>query len=754
MPRDTTLQGEMQTLPSNGGRAVRVGDKARFVFLFGVMCVGVPLALATNALALWMRDDLDLLFSLQNSLEIAYTLMLVAPIVGMIAGNALWARRVRSEPPRDDVAPWSMDATADVRIDAEQRRLSRLQTELGALAGSSPGALGRRTLAFSLLGYAYVIGVIALVIAAFFWLRVHDVAGFSRMGAQMLVWFVIFILSALWVRIPEPTGRRITRTGSPELFAALDEIQRTLNAPAPDVVMLDAQLNASVSEIPRYGVFGLPRRYLTVGLPLLEALPADECRAILAHELAHLSRRHGRRLVWTARLSVTWQALALNLEVGRHWGRALFVPFFRWYAPRLALYAQAVARRDEHEADALAAECVGAEIASRALLRLHLSGRFMRESVFPRILRESATTAEPPSGVFEWMATVLHTGPSPDEIERWMPMMLAERTLDEDTHPSVAERIARLAGGVDDDTAVSHAIDAMRTRSGASGAEALLGERRLPKLRRNIEDDWQKGALEQWRRWHADARVFRATTDQGAGEPPLEILWAHARWATDCEPSDVALPLVRQVLARNPRHLEATVYLGRLLAESGDAGDQNEGIRILEKAVRSDGQLAMLACATLEAQYARRGSRDGVQRMQARQRQLTDALLRGLRERVLLRPHDRLTPYPVPAATLETIRRACAVQPTIRRVFLVRKETEYLRDQPCVYLAVECKAPWYKLSNGSDAKETSQALRERVVLPESADLLSVVVEPRGRILRKLRKLEGAQIYDSKGGTRA
>ena len=99
--------------------------KPRFIFLYGVICVGVPLALAANALALWMRDDLYLVLSVQNGFELAYTLMLVAPIVGMIAGNALWTWRTRSEPSRDDVAPERVDAAVELRIDAEPQRLSR-----------------------------------------------------------------------------------------------------------------------------------------------------------------------------------------------------------------------------------------------------------------------------------------------------------------------------------------------------------------------------------------------------------------------------------------------------------------------------------------------------------------------------------------------------------------------------------------------------------------------------------------------------
>jgi len=726
---------------------VRGLDRTSFVLLYGVLAAGVPIALATNVLALWMRGDLDLLLSVRNTFELAYTLMLIAPVAGAVVGNALWGRWAPpiAAPQWEDVP--SPDASVELGVDREQRRLSELKARLDLLAQTSPGALTWRVFGFALLGYVYVLAVFALIVVAILWLRHHELGGFSRLAGQMLAWFGLFILTALWVRIIEPTGQRVTRAGSPALFDALEDIQRRLDAPAPDVVVIDWQLNAGVSEIPRYGMFGLPKRVLSIGLPLLEALPADECRAILAHELAHLSRRHGRRLAWTARLSVTWENLALNLAAGRHWGRSLFLPFFRWYAPRFALYAQAIARRDEFEADALAAAYVGSDTAVRALLRLHLWGRFMTGSMYPRVQRESATSAEPPSGVFEWMAPVLRTGPSVEDIERWTPMILAERTLDHHTHPTVADRIARLGADVGEGAAATRfVVDRLGSGGGASGAMELLGSSRLSKLRSRVESDWQKATSEQWRSWHSDALVWKSVERTPDANVPFEVAWARARWATNCEPSEVALPLIREVLAREPRHLEAKLYLGRLLTESDDAEQRAEGVRILEQVVQRDTALAAVACDLLEAEYARAGNADGVDRLQRRKRQLTDAVLAGLRERRELRARDRLAPYALPAATLATVQRACAAQPSIRRAFLVRKQTVHLRDQPFVLLAIDCAVPWYKPSNGEAALTACKAVLERITMPEAATLLATPVEPRSRILRRLRKLEGAEIY--------
>ena len=234
----------------------------------------------------------------------------------------------------------------------------------------------------------------------------------------------------------------------------------------------DAALNASVAERARFGMFGVPRRFLTVGLPLLDALSREECVAILAHEMAHVSRRHGRRAAWVARLSVTWQSIAISLTMGRHWGRGPFLPFFRWYAPRYDLYAQAVSRRDEHESDAMAAGCAGSEVAARAMLRMHVAQRFLTETFLPSVYRESMERADPPGHVLERMAAARRVAAPCADVERWAHAAFAERTLDAHTHPSLADRIAHL--GVDARSIVGQ-IAAPPERP---GAEELLGTRR------------------------------------------------------------------------------------------------------------------------------------------------------------------------------------------------------------------------------------------------------------------------------------
>lgn len=747
---------------------VRQGGKPVFLLAYGVLGLGVPLALLAHLALLATRGDWDLVVSTRSAIELTFTLLVVAPAAGVVLGQVLWTRGERRS---ERATPAALDAypaaTAEaeraaaggvVEADAEQRRLTALKAHLDRLAETAPRRLVWRVILMTALGYGYVLLVAALLVAGTLWLgRYHGTfARLAGQGAWMLGWFGLFLISALVVRMQAPKGQRITRAGSPALFDAIDAICRRIDAPAPDVVLLDGQLNAFVSETPRFGIFGVPRRYLVVGLPLLEALPADECCAILAHEMAHLSRRHLRRLAWVVRLSATWERIAAGLEGGRHWGRALFLPFFRWYAPRFELHAQAVARRDEHESDALAAECVGPATAARALLRLHVVQRFLARSLLPAVCRESADRAEPPAGAFEWLAEALRRGAPQDDLARWTRSALAERTLDDHSHPSLADRLAAVACGApraasDDEPTVQHYVGQLAVSAGdASGAEQLLGRSRLPKLRAQVGAAWQTALLEAWRRWHADARIWRAADRGEDGAAPastaFDASWARARWAADCEPSSMAVPLVRAVLRERPSHVEATVLLGRLLADEDDAGACAEGVELLETVLRRDSGVALAACEALEAHYARRGRTDDVARVRTRARRLREAALRTLAERRELRADDRIAPYPLPAPSLATLRKLCTAQRDIASVYLVRKRTDYLVEQPCVVLAVACHVPWYKPATGRTTVAACAALLGRVPLPEVADLLVLPLEPRSRLHRRLRAMPGAELY--------
>jgi Zn-dependent protease with chaperone function len=91
----------------------------------------------------------------------------------------------------------------------------------------------------------------------------------------------------------------------------------------------------------------------------LDGLTPEEFQAVLAHELAHLSREHGRFGRWIYRLRRSWSQVFEQLSRPRGQGevslRPLIVKFIDWFWPRFNAYAFVLSRTDEYEADAMAA---------------------------------------------------------------------------------------------------------------------------------------------------------------------------------------------------------------------------------------------------------------------------------------------------------------------------------------------------------------------------------------------------------------
>jgi hypothetical protein len=77
---------------------------------------------------------------------------------------------------------------------------------------------------------------------------------------------LLVILRALWVRLQPPEGERLARRDEPELFALLDRLRARLCTPPVHEVLVTADFNAGITQVPGPGVRLAHRNYLTLGL--------------------------------------------------------------------------------------------------------------------------------------------------------------------------------------------------------------------------------------------------------------------------------------------------------------------------------------------------------------------------------------------------------------------------------------------------------------------------------------------------------
>jgi Zn-dependent protease with chaperone function len=220
------------------------------------------------------------------------------------------------------------------------------------------------TVGFYALGLTLAVAMIAFPIAA--WVT----------NGPFNIWATVALLAAGWtiLRALVPArdrfdlpGPELTRAAQPELYRELDAVADSVGEPLPPHVYLDAAVNASVAEISN-GLLRGRRRIMILGLPLLATLRPDGLRAVVAHEFGHYVAGDTRFSAWIWRTRVAVLKTVQALDNQRSWFQRVIVraPFL-WYAKLFLRLTNAISRRAEFAADALAARVAGATAQADAL---------------------------------------------------------------------------------------------------------------------------------------------------------------------------------------------------------------------------------------------------------------------------------------------------------------------------------------------------------------------------------------------------
>ncbi|HRL98986.1 MAG TPA: M48 family metallopeptidase, partial [Acidovorax sp.] len=243
-------------------------------------------------------------------------------------------------------------------------------------------AYRRSVAAFAALGYAWVLGCLLLAVGLVAWVLPQLLHGRFKfwmvsllIAAGGLLWVS---LRALWVRLEPPDGVEVTALEAPELFDALARIRRKIKGPPIHKVWLNDEFNASIQQVPRYGLLGGAVNHLTIGLPLLMALDRPRFLAVLAHEYGHLRGDHGRFAAWIYRTRLSWMRLNHSLADDEGPVAAATQAFMRWYFPRFSAKTFALARQDEYEADRIAGKLLGRDVTAAALAEIEIRGAWLQ----------------------------------------------------------------------------------------------------------------------------------------------------------------------------------------------------------------------------------------------------------------------------------------------------------------------------------------------------------------------------------------
>jgi Zn-dependent protease with chaperone function len=623
-----------------------------------------------------------------------------------------------------------------------ENRYESMLPRLAAFAKRHPHLYRARVLALAALGYGVILGLLLALVAVTLGVVVAGIRSGELAVLKIVVPLLVFIgvlVESLWIEIAPPKGMVLARTEAPALWAEIERVRRAMGAPAPYQVLIDGELNASVQQVPRLGIIGFYRTYLTIGLPLAASLTADEFRSVLAHEFGHVSGKHGRLGVWIYRVRATWTEVLAGLEESRHWTRGAFRAFLRWYAPYLEAYTAVLRRAHEFDADRAAAGVAGTEAAAAGLCRIGVAARWLDATFWSSVFAAVPERANAPADVFH---RLLGEGPNaaghPDAAS-WLEEEAGRSTEPWDSHPSLADRLASLG--------VAPALP--REPVQPSAAAVFFGEH-LGRVADRLGRRWVDATQYSWSKRHREHLQMAerlAALEAHADEQPLPA--AHARerilLTVQLRGETVAMPLMRDFLDRGQDDPSVHFLLGRTLLEQ----DDETGLRHLERAMELDVDATPAACE-LAAEFLDRhgrGADAGVFRGRIDAFESTMLHAQGERDVENLSGDDRFLPHGLDEAGARTVAAQLATVTGLKRALLVRKAVTARPEVPCFVLAIE------RISTDFDLDQVGQRVLRSVNLPGTVMVVPLVGYRTG-LKGAMERIPGAEVYRHGASARA
>ncbi|MEO0536253.1 MAG: M48 family metalloprotease [Cyanobacteria bacterium P01_A01_bin.123] len=649
-----------------------------------------------------------------------------------------------------------------------QAQFDALVKQLEAFAKKQPGRYKFQVRLLALLGYGYIIVTLGIIITLSILFLPKLFAQFehvrsTRLMALMLLFgvgipavLIFCIVEALWFHIPPPNGLELKSRQVPRLFQLVRDLQRELKTPPVHYILLTDEFNAAMAQIPRFGFFGGYRNYLIVGLPLLQTLAPAQFRAVLAHELGHLSGRHGQFGHWIYRVRQSWYqllaslenavpqtsegAIAIMLMLASMIGRGIFVFFFHWYTPFFAAYSFVLARADEYEADRYAAKLAGAKNLASALASVEIKGGYVLPTFWRNLGAKADVQLEPPNPYTELAIQMQQPLPSED-AKTWLKEVLERQTDTEDTHPCLKDRLNRMG-------CKPNQVLPLLKPTKTTAAEQFLGKA-LPQLLDHFNQVWQGAITHQWRERYQETQTLKqqlASLEESDSDMPLSLAerWQRANLTAELKGVEAALPDLQTILSDKPNHLGAHSLLGQLLLSKGD----RKGIQHLEKVMMRDSSAYAKGVKLIAAFLHKHDGEAIANQYLTKARQQAEVVRQARFERSRVTHHHTFVLSELTPAVRQSVQVQLKAYADIKVAYLVQKVVKHLPDSPLYVLAIEPTDQALIVQKGrSPSDQLMDALVNELDLPDES-ILILLDKEQTALKVKLRKMEGAKLYSS------
>ncbi|MEH2178184.1 M48 family metalloprotease [Nostoc sp.] len=632
-----------------------------------------------------------------------------------------------------------------------QERFDKLIQKLEVFANKQPHLYKLHVAFLATLGYAYIFLVLAvtltlLVVIIFGILNTQSISNLSLTGLLFFITLAFVLVRSLWVSFPPPTGLPLQSKDVPNLYSLINEISSKLQAPRFHHILLTNDFNAWVIQIPRLGLLGWQQNYLIVGLPLMLALPPEQFRAVLAHELGHLSGNHSRFSGWIYRQRETWYRILKGLQQSGHdLSLLIFQLFLIWYIPFFNAYSFVLARMDEYEADRCAVDLTGEQNTAKALINLEVKARFLERYFWSSIYKQVETEIEPPKMTYMDMRQALSQRLNQEITNTYLIEALTEKTNNTDTHPCLTDRLKALGyiPNIQQKAAIFSAIE-------ISAAQELLGDK-LEKMIEYFSQNWQEKVATPWRQKYAEYQKSIDTLKDlnnklQKQQLTLEEASQRALLTLELEGEDAVIPLLKEIIHRDAHHASANYLLGQIFLKKQDA----TGIEYIEKAIEQDLNLIIKGYQIICYFLKNQGKNNEAKSYQQRAENYSKLILKAQQERSNLKKDDKFEPHNISDIEVKKLCQQLSHYPQIITAYLVKKKLQFFPEKPLYIIAVKRGFSFWEGSRiyENDNSKIASSLLNKNELPD--DVFIFILNSHLNMEKKLKVIPNSIIYQKKG----
>jgi Zn-dependent protease with chaperone function len=614
--------------------------------------------------------------------------------------------------------------------------------------------------AIAILGYAYMVAIVAVAIA----LLIVTIAGFlsiiqsttskSNIGTAIKFFIIIVailivpiatIFRAIWIaltiKVPPPVGLPLNRKEFPELAQLVDRLAREIGVQNLKRIVLVPEFNASVVQIPKYGAFGFADNYLTIGLPLLQSISPKQLIAILSHEFGHLSSNHSKFEAWIYRLSIAYSRLLENSNSQDSSG-AIFKVFLNWYAPVLNAYSFVLRRRNEYMADNFAVKIAGATSTADALILSDVYALNLTEQFWSMVYKSVHEESAPPQDIFARLGSFVKEDIEIDKAQELLERCLSEKTNYADTHPCLLDRLEAI--GYTNKINLPQLTD-------LTAAEKYLGKS-LDSVTQRLNDVWHQSILPTWQERYQYIQTSKSAMlqlqqkSQNDGLNADEFLQL-ACWTGEFAETTDAIGMLERGLELYPDRGDFNYNLALMLLEIADIPS---AITRFERAMQLEPEYIPSICDRLDLLSYGAKDREIADRCQTIIDRNIQSLSAARQERINIDKNDRLEPHNL---SIDEIDRLCLLInsfPEVKNAYLVRKDVENFDHKPHYFLMIIYHYPWYKFVDAEAAVPILyQKIFNAVELSVSHTLMIFALRNYGNkagVIKKLQQMPHASIF--------